>query len=405
MVRTELELRQAIKEAEGRKRVRVAGVRGLVLDVSKGALVWRLRYKLDGKHRWLKLGEYPAMGLREARKEAERWRGLIARGEDPRALLEAQKAEREKPVFEEVARRWLETIGASWSEGRRRKSESWLARDVFPLIGDKHCDEIIAQDVLRVLKRIEAAGHLHKLRRVQSDLRRIFSFAITHGYCDANPVEAIVSRDTFRKEQTQHRPALITAEGAARLMQAIREYPNPIVRGGLLMLAYTLARPGEVRRMRWDEIDETRAQWRYTMTKTGQPHVCPLPRQALAVLEELRPLTGSTPFVFVGQARKRGPFLSENAFNQALRRMGFDTANEHCAHGFRAMGRTLLAEMGFPPEWIERQLGHRQPSDTIAAYAREKLLPQRTRMMQRWADWLDEIAEGKGVVVPIRARG
>jgi len=356
-------------------------VRGVHKDV------WRFRHRQNGCDRWLTLGEFPAMSLKEARLAADNARESIARGDDIR----------QSATFEASALRWLEHAGSSWTGKTYRKAHTWLERDVFPYIGEKRMDEIEAREILALLRRVEAAGNLFKVRRLHGYIRRVFSHAISHGDAGRNPAADLNLSDLFPPSRPVHRPAFTTTKDAGMLMRLIREYPQPVVRGALLMLAWTLSRPGEVRMMRWEDID--RQQWRYTVTKTNTPHAVPLPRQAMALLDELRPLTGRGELVFAGL--RPGRPLSENTFAMALRSTGIDTRTEHCAHGFRAMGRTLLAEQGYQPELIERQLCHKQANDTVAAYARETLLRERTAMMQAWADLLDAWARGADVI-PLR---
>ena len=387
-----------LKAPEGKRPTRIYDSNGLFLFRTKSRRVWKLRYKLDGRERWLILGEYPAMGIRQARAEAGKIHNKLLAGIDPKLEAIAQKV----VTFEEVALRWLAHSGKDWSAKTRDLCHSWMVGDVFPRFGHKPPDRITPPEVLALLRKIEADGNLYKVRRLLNYLRRVFSFAISHGDATRNPASELVASDLFAKEKVQHRPAFTTAKDAGMLMRMIDGYDNPIVRGALMMLALTLSRPGEVRAMRWEDIDRERNQWRYVVSKTNMPHAVPLPRQALAILDEMEPLTGRSALVFPGLRGRDRP-LSNNAFNAALRYMGIDTRTQHCSHGFRAMGRTLLAEMGFAPEWIERQLSHKQPNDVIAAYAREQLLDQRTDMMQQWADYLDGLRAG-AQVIPINRK-
>ncbi len=385
-----------MRKPEGKRPARIYDGGGLFLYRTKKRRVWKLRYSWHGQERWLTLGEYPAMGLKAARVKAGCIHNGLLQGIDPKP----EQPRAQATTFENVARRWLDHAGRDWAEKTRGICRTWFETDVFPRLGRRPPDAIEPPDVLALLRRIEADGNLYKVRRLHSYIRRVFSFAISHGEATRNPAGNLNVNDLFAREQRTHRPAFTTAREAGALMRMIEDYPQPVTRGALKMLALTLSRPGEVRAMRWDEIDRERAQWRYTVTKTRTPHTVPLPRQALAILDELKPLTGRGDLVFPG-LRGRDKPISNNTLNAALRYMGIDTKTQHCAHGFRAMGRTLLAEMGYRPEAIERQLCHKQANDTVAAYAREKLLDERTKMMQHWADYLDSLRDG-AKVVPIK---
>ncbi len=296
---TDAAIRHLKRPRSGRP-VRLYDGRGLFFVRGVHKDTWRLRLREGRKERWLTLGEYPAMSLKEARKAAEVARTAAARGENPGAAV----------TFEEATLRWIDHAGRDWAHKTRRDALAWFRADVFPFIGGKRMDDVRAPDVLALLRRIEAAGNLYKVRRLHSYIRRVFAFAISHGDATRNPAADLNPRDLFAKERRTHRPAFTTRKEAGMLMRLIREYPQPVTRGALMMLAWTLSRPGEVRMMRWADIDHERAQWRYIVSKTKTPHAVPLPRQAMALLDELEPLTGGGPLVFAGQ--RPGRPLSDN---------------------------------------------------------------------------------------------
>jgi len=389
---------------DGKKQIKKYDGDGLfMLFRCNGRKIWRYRFTLAGKEKLLTLGDYPKLSLKEARDLATIHNGDVLRGVDPSlARAKAKKAEQSKTdLFEGIARDWLEHVSSNWVDKTRQTHTHWLETDVFPVMGGMAFDEIEAPDVLMILRRVEAAGHDYKVRKLHSIFSRIFSYAISNGKAKRNPAKDIIARDLFRPEHRQNRPAFTTAKDAGRLMRMIAGYEgSPIVRDGLLMLAYVFARPGELRQMKWNELDFDRNQWRYFVTKTHVDHVVPLADQAVTILEGLRPLTGHSVYVFPGARSAHRP-LSDAAFSAALRAMGIDTKSQHCPHGFRAMARTLLAEQGWNTDYIERQLCHKERDATVAAYAREKHLPERTRMMQSWADYLDAIRDGADVI-PIR---
>ena len=407
MALTNVQIRQTSCPS-GKKQIKKYDAHGLFMVFkSNGRKIWRYRFTLVGKEKLLTLGDYPTVSLKEARNMAKLHNADVLRGVDP-SLARAKRKESEQlaekaETFEGIARDWLAHVSLNWVEKTTLTHTTWLEADVFPVMGGMAMDEIEAPDVLMILRRVEAAGHDYKVRKLHSIFSRVFSFAISHGKAKRNPAQDIVIKDLFRPEKRENRPAFTTAKDAGRLMRMIAGYDgSPIVRDGLQMLAYVFARPGELRQMKWEEIDLTRKQWRFHVTKTSVDHVVPLADQAVAILEGLKPLTGHSVYVFPSHRAPARP-LSDAAFNAALRAMGIDTKTQHCPHGFRAMARTLIAEQGWNTDYIERQLCHKEKNATVAAYAREKHLPERTRMMQAWADYLDAIRDGADVI-PIKRK-
>jgi len=405
MALTDVKIKQTVCPV-GKKQIKLYDADGLYVQInSSGSKLWRLKYKLAGKEKLLALGRYPDVSLKEARGEAKLHNADVLRGVDP-SLARAKTKKKEDQdkkaeTFEGIARDWLEHVSLNWVEKTKLTHTTWLEADVFPVMGGMSMDEIEAPDVLMILRRVEAAGHDYKVRKLHSIFSRIFSFAISHGKAKRNPAKDIVIKDLFKPEHRENRPAFTKAKDAGRLMRMIAGYEaSPIVRDGLQMLAYVFARPGELRQMKWEEVDFDRKQWRYFVTKTHVDHVAPLADQAISILEGLKPLTGHSVYVFPSHRTPNRP-LSDAAFSAALRAMGIDTKSEHCPHGFRAMARTRLAELGWNTDYIERQLCHKEKDATVAAYAREKHLPERIKMMQAWADYLDALRDGADVI-PIR---
>ena len=398
---------KAARLPEGKKQMKMADGGGLYLLVSPAGKYWRLAYRFEGKQRTLAMGVYPQVTLKEARDYRAVAKRQIAEGIDPSQFK--QRARRNHTIedanaFETVARAWLDHVSIDWAEKTKRTHAGWMEADIYPVLGRIAMDDITTPDIVAILRQVEKEGHDYKLRKMHSIFRRVFSYAISHGKASRNPVVNINVHDLFRPERRQNRPAFTTAKDAGRLMRMISGYDkSPIVRDGLLLLAYTFVRPGELRQMRWEEIDWERSQWRYHVTKTDVDHVVPLASQAVEVLKRLRAITYHSEFVLPGHRSNKRP-LSDAAFSAALRAMGVDTKNGHCPHGFRAMARTLLAEQGWNTDYIERQLCHKEKDATVAAYAREKHIPERTKMMQAWANYLDGLRDG-AEVIPFRRQG
>jgi len=391
---------------DGKRSIKRYDAKGLFMVFqSNGRKIWRYRFTLAGKEKLMTLGDYPEVTLAAARKMRTKYSADVLRGIDPAMSRAKAKQEKEatdyESTFEKVGRDWLHHVSDKWVEKTKRTQTTWMETDVFPYMGGMTFGEIEAPDVLMILRRVDAAGHAYKVRKLHSILSRVFSFAISHGIAKRNPAKDIIIGDLFKAEQRKNRPAFTTTKDAGRLMRMIEGYEGSIyTRDALRLLALVFARPGELRQMKWSEIDFDRNQWRYHVTKTDVDHVVPLSVQALAILEDLRPLSGHLDYVFPGARSVHRP-LSNNTLNAGLRYLGIDTKHDHCAHGFRAMARTLLAEKGWNPQYIERQLCHKLKDQTEAAYARERHIKERTDMMQDWADYLDALRDG-AQVIPIK---
>jgi integrase len=227
-------------------------------------------------------------------------------------------------------------------------------------------------------------------------------YAIATGRATRDPTADL--RGALTPAQVRHRPALTDPAKVGELLRAIESYSGGlVVRCALQLAPLVFLRPGELRQAEWAEFDLEGALWRIPAArmKMREEHVVPLSEQAAAILRELRPLTGSGRFVFPGYRSRQRP-MSDAAINAALRRMGYDK-DTMTGHGFRAMASTRLNEMGWAPDVIERQLAHKERNKVRAAYNRAQYLEERTRMMQAWADYLDNLRAG-GEVVPFKRK-
>ena len=266
-----------------------------------------------------------------------------------------------------------------------------LKNHVFPWLGSRGISEITPPEVLAVLRRVEGRGALESAHRVRTHLGMIFRFAISTGRAERDPTADL--RGALPAAKPEHMAAVTDPVQLGGLLRAIDNYPEgtPVVAAALKLAPMLFVRPGELRCAQWADIDLDKAEWRYTASKTGQPHIVPLARQAVAVLRDLHPLTCRGPYVFPS-ARTNARPMSDAAINAALRRLGVakETAS---GHGFRATARTLLDEvLGFRPDWIEAQLAHAVRDPNGRAYNRTAFLKERQRMMQEWADYLDKLA-------------
>jgi integrase len=370
--------------------------RGLYLLVTPaGGKWWRLKYRFGGKEKSLSMGVFPDVGLKKARERRDAARELLANGVDPGIARKVQKAatvERASNSFEAVAREWFAKYSPSWADSHASKVMGRLEKDAFPWLGGRPIAEITAPEVLAVLRRVEARGALDTAHRVHQNCGQVFRYAIATGRAERD-VSADL-RGALPAARHTHFPSVTKPSEVAGLLRALDAFQGTFVVQCALRLAPLLfVRPGELRTAEWAHFDLDNAQWRYTVSKTKTEHLVPLAKQAVVILRELYALTGQRTYVFPGRDVRKP--MSGAAVNAALRRMGFDTKTEITGHGFRAMARTILHEqLRFPGEVIEHQLAHKVPDALGAAYNRTKFIDDRIKMMQAWADYLDELKAG-----------
>ncbi|HVN89193.1 MAG TPA: integrase arm-type DNA-binding domain-containing protein [Candidatus Binataceae bacterium] len=401
MALTDTAIKQA-KPAEKARKLFDGG--GLYLLVSPdGGKWWRLKYRIGGREKLLSLGVYPDVGLKQARQRRDDARKKIADGIDPSAERKAEKAKTSfdrAGSFEATAREWFEKFSAGWVQAHAETVIHRLEADVFPWIGSRPVSEITALELLEVLRRIEARGAISTAHRIKQIVGQVFRYAIATGRASRDASADL--RGALAPERERHFGAVTKPAEVAGLMRSIQSYEGSfIVRCALRFTALTFARPGEIRKAEWTEIDFESAVWRISAErmKMRREHLVPLSRQAIAVLRELHPLTGSGRYVFPGRVTARP--LSENAITAALRYMGY-SGDQMTAHGFRTMASTLLNEQGWSPDAIERQLAHAERDEIRGAYNRAEYLGERQDMMQKWADYIDRLASGASVI-PFKA--
>ncbi len=377
---------------------------GLYLEVSPtGSKLWRLKYRHLGAERRISLGAYPNVGLKEARAKRDEAKALVAAGQDPSDAKRQEKvraAALAADSFEAVAREWFDRHLSTKAAGHRDKIIKRMERDVFPYLGRRPVSAITAPEILAVVRRIESRGTLETAHRAQQNIGQIIRYAIATGRAESDPTPSL--RGALPPTKGGHMAAPAddpkAVGGMLRAFDAFKG--GPVVRVALLLLPYLFCRPGELRTMRWEQIDFQAAEWRYTTSKTNSDHVVPLSHQAVALLRDLEPLTGHLPggWVFPGGRSPLRP-MSEAAINAAYRRLGIDTKTELTGHGWRAVARTMLHErLKFPVEVIEHQLAHAVPDALGRAYNRTRFLEERKAMMQAWADYLDRQKAGATVV-------
>lgn len=388
------------KVKPGEKPQRLFDGGGLYLEVSpSGGKWWRLKYRVAGKEKRISLGVYPDVTLKAAREARDAARKQLASGIDPGEQRRAQKAAQETAAadsFEVIAREWFAKHAPTWVDGHSQKILRRFERDVFPWIGSRPIAQVTAPELLRVLRRIESRGALETAHRAQQNCGQVFRYAVATGRAEGDPTASL--RGALPPTREKHHASIIDPKEIGELLRALHAYHGSFVTMCALKLApLVFVRPGELRRAEWAEIDFDNAEWRIPAhkMKSRAVHIVPLSLQAITILRELHPLTGSGQYVFPGARSRRRP-MSENAVLAALRRMGYGT-EQMTGHGFRSMASTLLNEQGWHRDAIERQLAHGERDPVRAAYNYAEHLPERRKMMQAWADYLDALRENRKV--------
>ncbi|NJD05586.1 MAG: DUF4102 domain-containing protein [Methylococcaceae bacterium] len=398
----------AIRNAKpGEKPVKLADEKGLfLLIVPAGGKWWRLKYRFGGKEKLLSLGTYPEVGLKDARDKRDDARKQLAQGIDPGETRKAMKAAQsaDADTFEVVAREWHTKFSPTWTAEHAERILSRFQRDVFPWIGGRPIREITAPDLLTVLRRIESRGALDTAHRAHQNCGQVFRYAVATGRAERDPTGDL--RGALPPAKDKHHASITDPQAIGDLLRAIEGYQGSFVTKSAMQLApLVFVRPGELRSAEWSEIDMDKSEWRIPAEKMKMrdPHIVPLSVQAVAILREIRPLTGRGRYVFPSARTPNGDrCMSENAVLAALRRMGY-AKDEMTGHGFRSMASTLLNEQGWHRDAIERQLAHAERNAVRAAYNYAEHLPERRRMMQAWADYLHGLKKGADVI-PINGK-
>ena len=355
-----------------------------------GGKYWRFHYRFGGKQDTLRFGVYPAVPLVEARRKKLEAKAKLAAGVNPRAEKKAQQTtESGADSFAAIAQEWLDKFAPSRAEAYTKSLAGRLRLHLFPWIGDRPVADIAPQELLENVRRIEAKGHIETAHRTLELAGQVFNYAIQTGRATVNPAIP------------KHMAAVIKSEEIGRLLLDIDRYTGRFITICALKLSpLVFLRPGELRRLKWEQVDFERAELRLPIehmkrrqtekiTRQGElAHTVPLTRQAVAVLRDLRQVTGDCPFLFPHYRKRQTDTMSNMTVLNALRSMGYD-GETMSAHGFRALASTNLNELGYPKDFIEKQLAHKDGDSIRAAYNHAEYLEQRRAMMQAWADWLD----------------
>jgi integrase len=358
---------------------------------------WRFKYRFEGKEKLLSLGTYPETSLAQAREKRDEARKQIAAGIDPgenRKAVKAAKAESAANSFEVIAREWGLKKVDNWEE-KNHRSKRMLERNVFPWLGGKPIAEILPKDILACLRRVEDNGTIETAHRTLQICGQVFRYAVATGRADRDITHDL--KGALPPAKGEHFAAITEPKEAAELLRAIDGYQGSLPAVCALKLApLVFVRPGELRAMQWQDVNLDTAEWRFFITKTKVQHIVPLSRQAVAILQDLFPLTGRGRYAFPSERTPNGDrCMSENTINAALKRLGYGK-DKMTGHGFRAMARTILDEvLGVRPDFIEHQLAHAVRDPNGRAYNRTAHLSERHKMMQQWADYLDALKAGE----------
>lgn len=388
---------------------KLADSEGLYLYLSAtGGKLWRMDYRFDGKRKTLSFGAYPTVSLKDARGKRDQAKELLAKDIDPGAHKKAAKAEAEAIAKEQaltfavVAQEWFDTKKDVYAASQIKKKQ-WLLDLLKEHIGDKPITTLVPTDVLSAIRPVEAAGHSVTAHKLAETAGQVFRFARTCGYILFNPADGL--KEVLKPVRTRHYATMTDPAAVGHLLRCIDEYEGGVIVGyALKILPYLALRSMELRGGRWSEIDLDKALWivpaaRRENAKDGGgmkmriAHMVPLPRQVVTLFRELHLLTGSGELCFPGRY-STSQCISDMALLNGIRRMGF-SKEEMTIHGFRAMFSTILnekkLEWGFDADIIEAQLAHKEQNTVRDAYNHASYLEKRREMLQRWADYLDEL--------------
>ncbi|EBP0013886.1 tyrosine-type recombinase/integrase [Salmonella enterica] len=366
---------------------------GLYLLVNpNGSRYWRMKYRYAGKEKLLSIGVYPDVTLAEARDKRTQAKRILAAGDDPSEVKQAEREAKNLAVnnsFELLALEWHEHKKPNWSSGYADDIMEYLRKDIFPYIGKKAITDIKPITMLSVLKKMEERGVLDKLKKTRQACRQIFTYAIITGRAEFNPVTDLAG--ALKTPKQQHFPHLMPAQ-IGPFIHAVNTYSgSKVTRIATLLLMYTSVRTIELRASEWTEFDLDNDLWQIPKErmKMRRPHLVPLSKQVKSLLLELKSITGWGKYVFPGRNDAHKP-MSEASINQVIKRIGY--GGKATGHGFRHTMSTVLHEKGFNSAWIETQLAHADRNTIRGTYNHAQYLDGRREMLQWYADYLDELA-------------
>ncbi|WP_166300381.1 tyrosine-type recombinase/integrase [Bradyrhizobium sp. 2S1] len=399
----------AVRSAKPKdKPYKLSDAGGLYLAVeTNGSRLWRVAYRFDRKQKLLSLGAYPAVTLADARAGRDQVKALLAKGVDPSAQRKLDRGaarDARACTFRVVGDELVSKFEAEGLHELTLDKKRWMLRVLNGDIGDRPIADVRAGELLEALRRFERRGHHESARRARALAAAVFRFAIATGRAERNPAADLMG--ALITPTVAHRPAITEPKAVGALLRAIDGLDGQIaIRAALQLLALTFVRPGELRHAEWKEFDLDGAVWIIPAEKMkmDRQHKVPLSKQSIALIRGLRDITGSSPHLFP-QVRSWHRPISDGTLNASLRRLGYDKT-QMVSHGFRGLASTLLNESRlWHPDVIERQLAHEKKDDVRAAYNSAQHWDERVRMMQWWANHLDDLRRSGSVVSIAKAR-
>lgn len=371
------------------KKKRYSDEKGLYLEVTpSGGRFWRLKYRFNGRESTLTIGSYPEISLAQARRARDEARIQLYSNIDPNAMKNQRLQQMdESTLFKSLALEWMEDRKAVIKETTYLRDLSVFEKDLFPALGDMPIDQIKGKDVLACAKKIEERGAQEMAKRSIPLAGRIFRFAIHKGIIENDPTPHL--HEALKPRKVKHMARLDISEFPPFLERMDRYHGNPMIKTAIQLMTLTFVRTAELRMMEWDEIDFATKLWRIPAEKMkmAQPHIVPLSRQAIELIEKLRPLTGNKQYVFYNHSTAKP--MSSNALLCVIRTMGYN--GKMTGHGFRGLASTTLHEQGYLHDPIEIQLAHRVGNGVSQAYNHAQYLDYRIKMMQDWSDFIDSL--------------
>ncbi|MGO3917884.1 tyrosine-type recombinase/integrase [Acinetobacter venetianus] len=369
------------------KKKRYSDEKGLYLEVTpSGGRFWRLKYRFNGRESTLTIGSYPEVSLAQARRVRDEARIQLYNNIDPNAAKNQRLDKTDKnKLFKVLAMEWMQDRKDAITEGTYLRDLSVFEKDLFPVLGDMPIDQIKGKDVLACAKKIEERGAFEMAKRSIPLTGRIFRYAIRKGIIENDPTPHL--QEALKPRKVKHMARLDISEFPPFLERMDRYHGSILVKTALQLMTLTFVRTAELINMEWNEIDFDNHLWRipaYKM-KMALPHIVPLSRQAIELIESLRPITGNKQFVFYNHSKAKP--LSNNALLSAIRTMGY--MGKMTGHGFRGLASTTLHEKGYMHDAIEIQLAHTVGNSVSQAYNHAQHVDYRRKMMQEWADFID----------------
>jgi integrase len=382
------------------KSYKMADSGGLYIEVTPaGGKSWKLKYHYLGKEKKLTIGPYPIVSLKMAREKALEAKELLAQGIDPSAVKKEAKAlnierannqheaEKQALTFETLFHKWYDTRTHEWSESHSMKVMQRVRNHLLPFIGEMSVDEIKPATMIETLKRLDDAGKTHMRMKVKGIASMVYKFGIGYGLTSNDPTASIPD-SIFKSHITKHYATVTDPKAIREVLSKLKLCnDNSSVCAALKLAPYVFLRPSELVGLRWDEIDfdDKLIRIKANRMKMDQDHLIPMSNQVCTLLKE-RLVFKSGDYVFVNFATYQP--INPESIRQRIRRLGIDKETL-TPHGFRHMASTRLNEMGFSSDAIERQLSHTEVNAVRRAYNHAEYLPERIRMMQAWADWLE----------------